>query len=364
MTIRTDPSPKGGAVATDTIPHKDAGVHERSVTCSGLRKIFSNGDRPALDDVDLHVPGGRITVLLGPSGCGKTTLLRSITGLENPDSGEIRIGEKDVTSVGAEDRGVAMVFQNYALYPNKTVRGNIEFPLRMLRVEKQQRSQRATEIADMLRLGSLMDRKPAQLSGGQRQRVGIGRALVRDPDVLLMDEPFSNLDAELRVDMRSELLALQRKLGTTIVFVTHDQVEALSLADQLVVMRAGRIEQKGDPEAVFEEPSTEFVATFLCEMNVVPAKGPLHDEQRADAPAVGFRPESIRLGPGTGDDIQIIGQVRMSELHGRDRIVHLDMLDRSIRMRVPSSERPSGSIPVHVRRSDLRYFDADGTCLG
>lgn len=331
------------------------------VVCADLGKSFGRHESPALDGIDLVIAAGSITVLLGPSGCGKTTLLRCISGLEFPSCGHIHIAVHDVTHVPAEDRGVAMVFQNYALYPNKTVRGNIEFPLRMARIDRATRKRRVTEIAELLRLEHLLDRRPAQLSGGQRQRVGIGRALIRQPSVLLMDEPFSNLDAELRTNMRAELIALQQRLGMTIVFVTHDQIEALALADQLVVMNNGHIEQAGPPETVFDDPATEFVATFLGAMNMLPINTELHSAQYPSATQVGIRPEDIHLGAGSDSDVRLDGTVLMNELHGRDRLVHLSIDGQIIRLRVPAGVLPHGRVSAHAAPAALHYFAADGT---
>ncbi|ASQ91834.1 ABC transporter ATP-binding protein [Streptomyces sp. 11-1-2] len=353
-TCRTEPTAHS-AVAGETAAPTPSAVRVAAAT-----KRFDRSENPALDDVDLTVPAGSITVLLGPSGCGKTTLLRCITGLETLTSGRIEIGDADVTDVTAEDRGVAMVFQNYALYPNKTVLDNIEFPLRMRRVDRATRRERALRIVQLMRLDELLDRKPSELSGGQRQRVGIGRALVRDPAVLVMDEPFSNLDAALRDSMRSELVTLQRRLGMTVVFVTHDQVEALALADQLVVMRAGRIEQAGPPEEVYRTPATTFVATFLDGMNTFAAEGPFAACSTPGAATVGCRPDHLRVGTGDAADITLRGQVLMTELRGRDRLIHLDIGGQRARMRVPADTRPSGEITLHVRRSDLHHFTADG----
>lgn len=358
-------SPTGTTGRTASMTQSAVAGKTASPTPSAVRvfaaeKRFDRSETAALDHVDLTIPLGSITVLLGPSGCGKTTLLRCITGLETLTSGRIEIGDADVTDVAAEDRGVAMVFQNYALYPNKTVLGNVEFPLRMRRVERATRRERALRIAKLLRLDELLDRKPSELSGGQRQRVGIGRALVRDPAVLVMDEPFSNLDAALRDTMRTELVALQQRLGMTVVFVTHDQVEALALADQLVVMRAGRIEQAGLPEAVYSTPATTFVASFLGGMNLFATDGPFELHSTPGAASVGCRPDHLRIGAGGAADIDLRGQVLMTELHGRDRLVHLDIGGQRARMRVPAETRPSGEIALHVRRSDLHYFTADG----
>ncbi|MGW4125380.1 ABC transporter ATP-binding protein [Nocardia sp. NPDC004711] len=322
-------------------------------------KSYDRGIGNALDHVDLSVDPGTITVLLGPSGCGKTTLLRCVAGLEMPEAGRITIGGANVTSVPAEDRGTAMVFQNYALYPNKTVERNIDFPLRMARVPKVERRTRVAKIIELLGLSELVQRRPSQLSGGQRQRVAIGRALVRRPSVLLMDEPFSNLDAELRTAMRAELLALQRQLGMTIMFVTHDQVEAMSLADQLVVLRAGRIEQAATPDVIYGDPATEFVASFVGEMNIFPV-GPLFTGIiQPGALRLGIRPEDLRLGPGRESDVHLTATVLMSELHGRDRMIHLDIGGHRARMRVPAAENPTGKIPVHVFRDSILFFDKD-----
>ncbi|MFE3141041.1 ABC transporter ATP-binding protein [Streptomyces scopuliridis] len=348
------------STAHPAVARETAAPTPSAVRVSAAVKRFDRSETAALGHVDLTVPAGSITVLLGPSGCGKTTLLRCIAGLETLTSGRIEIGEADVTDVAAEDRGVAMVFQNYALYPNKTVLGNIEFPLRMRRVDRETRRERALRVVELMRLDELLDRKPSELSGGQRQRVGIGRALVRDPAVLVMDEPFSNLDAALRDTMRTELVTLQRRLGMTVVFVTHDQVEALALADQLVVMRAGRIEQAGPPEEVYRTPATTFVATFLDGMNIFATEGPFETSSTPGAATVGCRPDHLRIGMGEAADIDLRGQVLMTELRGRDRLIHLDIGGRRARMRVPADTRPSGEIALHVRRSDLHYFTADG----
>ncbi|MFF0457821.1 ABC transporter ATP-binding protein [Nocardia africana] len=341
-------------------PEHSAATRRVGVRCTNLSKAFERSANPALDNVSLDIPPGSITVLLGPSGCGKTTLLRCISGLEQPSAGRIEIDDTDVTETAAEDRGVAMVFQNYALYPNKTVLANIEFPLRMAGIDRITRRRRATQLAQMLQVGELLDRKPAQLSGGQRQRVGIGRALVREPDVLLMDEPFSNLDAELRTTMRAELLTLQRQLGTTIVFVTHDQIEALAIADQLVIMRGGRIEQAGPPEHVFNNPATEFVATFLGGMNILPTDLPYPTFTNPPSKRFGVRPHDLHHGHGASPDLHLPAHVTLSELHGRDRVLHLDIAGHHVRMLTDAADRPHGDITVHARRSDLIFFRENG----
>ena len=232
-----------------------------SLTISDLHKSF--GTVPVLRDVNLHMEDGEFVVLVGPSGCGKSTLLRIISGLESVSSGTVQIGDEDVTDVDPADRGLAMVFQSYALYPHMTVEQNIGFGLRMGGMPKAELAEKVDEAARTLELTPLLKRKPKQLSGGQRQRVAIGRAIVRDPKVFLFDEPLSNLDAELRVQMRLEIAKLHQKLGATMVYVTHDQVEAMTLADRIVVLRDGRVEQVGSPVELYDNPDNLFVAGFI-----------------------------------------------------------------------------------------------------
>jgi multiple sugar transport system ATP-binding protein len=232
-----------------------------AVEFRGVGKDY--GSRPTLRDVDLTVPAGAFVALIGPSGCGKSTLLRMIAGLEHIDYGEIRIGPRVVNDLSPKNRDVAMVFQNYALYPHMTVAENLGFSLRMARRPAAEAADRIAEAARILEIGDLLDRYPRQLSGGQRQRVAMGRAIVREPAVFLFDEPLSNLDAQLRVQMRSEIRRLHRDLGVTVIFVTHDQVEAMTMADIAVVMRDGRVEQIGAPLDLYDEPANAFVASFL-----------------------------------------------------------------------------------------------------
>ncbi len=232
-----------------------------SVELQAVTKAF--GGYPVIHGLDLSIEDGSFTVFVGPSGCGKSTLLRLVAGLEDVSGGTVKIGGADVTDADPVARGIAMVFQNYALYPHMSVRQNIGFPLRMQGLSKAIVNQRVSEAADILQLGDLLERKPAQLSGGQRQRVAIGRSIVRNPDVFLFDEPLSNLDAELRVSMRVEIARLHKTLGTTMIYVTHDQTEAMTLADKIVVLRAGRIEQVGSPEDLYTNPATLFVAGFI-----------------------------------------------------------------------------------------------------
>jgi multiple sugar transport system ATP-binding protein len=237
----------------------------------GVSKSF--GGTLAVDDLNLEVHDGELLVLLGPSGCGKTTALRMVAGLEDPSSGTVSIGDAVVNDVEPKDRDVAMVFQSYALYPHMTLRRNIEFPLRQQRVTTEERDRRVEEAATTLGLTDLLERKPGQLSGGQRQRVALARAIVRDPQVFLMDEPLSNLDATLRIQTRADIVSLQRRLGTTTIYVTHDQVEAMTMGHRIAVMRGGRLQQVAAPQDLYEHPANTFVASFLGSpgMNLIPA---------------------------------------------------------------------------------------------
>ncbi len=243
-----------------------------SVTLSKLTKHF--GSLQVVHGIDLDIAEGEFVVLLGPSGCGKTTTLRMVAGLEDASGGEIRIGGRLVNDVAPKDRKIAMVFQNYALYPHMTVRQNMEFALKPQRLAAAEVESRIGDVSRMLGLDALMQRRPAQLSGGQRQRVAMGRAMVRTPEVFLFDEPLSNLDAKLRTQVRIEIAKLHKQLGTTSIYVTHDQVEAMTLADKIVIMKDGAIEQVGTPEEVFSRPRNLFVATFIGSpaMNLIPAR--------------------------------------------------------------------------------------------
>ena len=235
------------------------------------------GDIQVIHGIDLDIKDGEFCVFVGPSGCGKSTLLRMISGLEEVTSGEIHIGDKNVTKMQPADRGIAMVFQSYALYPHMTVRENMAFGLKMTKVPSAEINQKVNEAASILHLESYLDRKPKTLSGGQRQRVAIGRAIVRGPEVFLFDEPLSNLDAELRVEMRVEITRLHRELGTTIVYVTHDQVEAMTLADKIVVLKEGRIQQVGTPLSLYDDPQNIFVAGFIGSPTINLLKGSITD---------------------------------------------------------------------------------------
>ena len=285
-----------------------------SLSLRQVRKSF--GDVHIIHGVDLDVADGEFTVFVGPSGCGKSTLLRMICGLETVTAGDVLIAGQRVNELRAAQRGLAMVFQSYALYPHMTVRQNLAFGLENIRTPRAEITKRITEAARMLRLESYLDRRPTALSGGQRQRVAIGRAIVREPRIFLFDEPLSNLDAELRVSMRGELTQLHRRLGATMIYVTHDQVEAMTMADKIVVLRAGRIEQTGAPLDLYNNPANQFVAGFIGSprMNFMPGRvanggvdvdglGTVDIPQRpglqAGAPVtVGIRPEHLVVEPG------------------------------------------------------------------
>ena len=291
-----------------------------------LTKKFD--DTTAVDHLNLTIQDGKLTGLLGPSGCGKSTLLYMISGLEKPTEGRIFFGDKDVTDVEAEDRGIGLVFQNYALYPHMTVEQNICFPLENMGVPRKERVQRAAEMAKLLQIGDLLKRKPGQLSGGQQQRVAIARALVKRPDVLLLDEPLSNLDAKLRLEMRSEIRRIQQETGVTTIFVTHDQEEAMSISDMIVVMKDGVIQQIGRPQEVYDEPVNLFVAKFLGTppINVfsgsikggklyIGAEAVLDAEGVSDrAVVVGVRPEGFVMQ----DDGRLSCALSGVEVMGRD----------------------------------------------
>jgi sn-glycerol 3-phosphate transport system ATP-binding protein len=301
------------------------------VALRAVRKEFPGGT-VAVDDLTLTVGSGEVLVLVGPSGCGKSTALRIIAGLEKPTSGSIAIGGEEVSGLGPRERDLAMVFQNYALYPHLNVFRNIAFPLKERRVAKPEIERRVREVAAMLELSELLRRKPAQLSGGQRQRVAMARALVREPRAFLLDEPLSNLDAKLRTQVRGELKALLQRIGVTSLYVTHDQVEAMTLGDRIAVLDGGRLQQLGTPDEVFDRPANLFVAAFMGSppMNLLRGRvssgaltaGELRLEVSgvADGDVVlGFRPEALSLG-GAGPSLSL--SVEVVEPLGTETLVH------------------------------------------
>jgi multiple sugar transport system ATP-binding protein len=279
-------------------------------------RMYPGNDRPAVDALNLDIADGEFMVLVGPSGSGKTTALRMLAGLEEIDAGAVFIGDRDVSDVPPKERDVAMVFQNYALYPYLTVAANIGFPLRIAGVRKRDREARVKEVAKLLGLTEYLERKPAQLSGGQRQRVAMGRAIVRVPSVFLMDEPLSNLDAKLRVQMRADIAALQADFGITTVYVTHDQAEAMTLGHRVAVLQDGELQQVGPPRQLYERPANLFVAGFIGSpaMNLVPA----HLLNGRSGGILGFRPEHVDVN-GQGDGIA--ARVEVVEDIGADAYV-------------------------------------------
>ena len=315
------------------------------VVFSGAGKVYPNGTR-ALSSFDLHVSEGEFMVFVGPSGCGKTTALRMTAGLEPITEGEIRIGDRVVNKLDPQERDIAMVFQNYALYPHMSVRDNIGFGLKMRKVPHAERARRVEEISRILGLHEMLDRKPRQLSGGQRQRVAMGRAIVRDPAAFLMDEPLSNLDARLRVQMLAEISRIQREVGATTIYVTHDQVEAMTMGDRVAVLRKGNLQQVHEPQTLFDAPANLFVASFIGspEMNLleaeveragdgialrlggnvlpVPSSAPL-TSRVGEQIAVGIRPEYTELArPG---EPRLDGSLVVAEPLGSETLVHTEV---------------------------------------
>ena len=335
---------------------------------------------PALAEVSIAVKKGELLVVVGPSGCGKSTSLRIVAGLEQADGGDVRIGGRSMKGVAPQDRDVAMVFQGYALYPQMTVRENIEFPLKMRKALPADRKKRADEAAEMLHLGPLMDRLPSELSGGERQRVAMGRAIVRRPRVFLFDEPLSNLDAALRQDLRIEIGSLVRELGVTAIYVTHDQVEAMTLADRICVMQKGSVLQIAPPREIYETPATSFVATFIGtpRMNLIDgttdgdviACGPFRlprptagSSKVPERVVVGVRPEDVRLAK-EGDEGAARFEVAVSEPLGAETHLVLRAGDVDLRVRAPGFDpRPPGTA-VHVTIDASRTHLFDATAAG
>ena len=345
-----------------------------SVELQGITKRF--GAVEVIRGIDLTVPDGSFTALLGPSGCGKSTLLRMIAGLEDITAGRALIGGADMTAVEPARRGVAMVFQSYALYPHLTVEQNICFSMSLARRPKAEQKEKAARVAKMLQLEPLMNRRPAELSGGQRQRVAIGRALVRDPVAFLFDEPLSNLDALLRVQMRIELAKLHQELGTTMIYVTHDQVEAMTLADQIVVLDRGVIQQVGSPMSLYNAPANRFVAGFIGspgmnflkaesqgETTVLPGGGKVGLGRRGQVVEIGIRPEHVGLtNPGAG---QIDGVVTVVEHLGNTSFVYLDTAGGQIIAEADAevAAHPGDRAGIVIDPARTHAFDSQGRTL-
>jgi ABC-type sugar transport system ATPase subunit len=303
----------------------------------------------ALQAIDLEAADGELVVVVGPSGSGKTTLLRCVAGLELPDNGEVFVGGRDVTELGPGDRDLAMVFQEYALYPHLSVRDNISFGLRARKTPAAEIETKVSDAAELLGIETTLDRRPAELSGGERQRVALARAIVRAPTAFLMDEPLSNLDAELRAFMRAEIRGLQRTLGTTALYVTHDQVEALTMGDRVAVLRSGRLEQFGTPLEIYDRPASTFVARFIGmpPMNVVPMSLLGIGDGFA-----GLRPEQLRVTAPS--DSRISGRVVHADSLGHEVIVHVSVGDEVVLARAAREDAP----PLHSEAA-LTFTDAD-----
>ncbi len=357
-----------------------------TVKLQNARKSF--GDVDIIKGVSLDVADGEFCVFVGPSGCGKSTLLRMIAGLEDMTSGSLQIGGREMASVEPADRGVAMVFQSYALYPHMTVRDNVGFGLKMTGHDKADVEKRTQRAADMLQLGPLMDRKPSQLSGGQRQRVAIGRAIVREPGVFLFDEPLSNLDAALRVQMRIEIGKLHRDLGSTMIYVTHDQVEAMTMADKIVVLHGGIIEQVGSPLELYHRPNNMFVAGFIGspKMNFMavkvtstqgkvaalelPGGGKTAVTVSGEVPVagdkltLGVRPEHIGIG-GKGNGA-VTGIVRAAEYLGSETMFYATLADGSdisVKAGGLASERAGDTLNLALPPAACHLFDESGKAI-
>jgi sn-glycerol 3-phosphate transport system ATP-binding protein len=342
------------------------------VVLKHVTKTFNKQN--VIEDMTLTIPSGSFTVLVGPSGCGKSTTLRIIAGLEQPTSGDIFIDGQKVNEVEPGKRDIAMVFQNYALYPTMTVKQNIEFGLKNRKVPKQERNQLIAEIAEVVGLSEYLNRKPSELSGGQRQRVALARAMVKKPKVFLMDEPLSNLDAQLRQQMRIELMELHKKLGTTFIYVTHDQVEAMSMGDQIVVLNKGEIQQAASPMEMYDHPANQFVATFIGnppmnlfkpDWNTIKFPETLSVEHH-QVQAVGIRPEKIRLHPinhhvQKSNSLVFHGTILAHEMLGGETLYYLEtgfgrLTVKDYHHRFYADKQ----IQVELPYSDLHFFDEKG----
>ena len=357
-----------------------------SVTFEAATRVFPGNPEPSVDSLDLEIADGEFLVLVGPSGCGKSTTLRMLAGLEDIDGGRVLIGERDVTHVPPKDRDIAMVFQNYALYPHMTVAENMGFALKIAGVDKATRAARVEEVAELLDLADYLDRKPKALSGGQRQRVAMGRAIVREPQVFLMDEPLSNLDAKLRVQTRTQIASLQRRLGVTTVYVTHDQTEALTMGDRIAVMKDGRLQQVGTPRELYETPVNQFVAGFIGSpaMNLLPATvsgggvslGGVEfalpaaaSQAPGSAVVLGVRPEDLVMASGEEPRIETV--IDLVEELGADGYLYGHIAQegerRDVVARVDGRAHPAAGETVRLvpDRSHLHLFSAEtGERLG
>lgn len=326
--------------------------------------VKSYGDNaPVIRNLDLEIEDGSFTVLLGASGCGKSTILRMVAGLENETSGKIYIGGKDMTDVDPGDRNIAMVFQNYAIYPTMTVKQNIEFGLKNMKVPADERKRRITEVARTVGLSEFLDRKPQHLSGGQRQRVALARAIVKEPKVFLMDEPLSNLDAKLRTQIRSDLIELYRKLKTTFLYVTHDQIEAMSMGTKIILLKDGVIQQMGTPTEIYNTPANIYTAKFIGSppMNILNASYIYKSKEgeHMHLSYIGFRPESVKL-ERIENSITFKGEILARELLGDQTLykVKLENEEEVIIKTFHQAPLEYGAIEFYVNKKDLCYFDS------
>jgi ABC-type sugar transport system ATPase subunit len=346
--------------------------HGKFVSTLQLKAVAKTfGSTQVIHSIDLDVQHGEFMVFVGPSGCGKSTLLRMIAGLESASSGQISIDNDVVNSVSAADRGCAMVFQSYALYPHMSVYANMAFGLENMGMQKSLIEKKVKQAAALLRLDDLLERRPTQLSGGQRQRVAIGRAIVREPKIFLFDEPLSNLDAELRVSMRSELRELHQRLGATMIYVTHDQVEAMTLADRIVVLRQGQIEQVGTPQGLYQHPANTFVAGFIGSprMNFISAHSflrPPADNYQAppNAHQIGIRPEHFMLCDA-GEGLSMT--VKNTEYMGSQTLVQGNLDDGTkIEALLQDADPPALNETIYLKTTlpHIHAFDAEGKSLG
>ncbi len=333
-----------------------------------LSRITKNfGSLEVIRGVDLSIASGEFLVLVGPSGCGKSTLLRIVAGLETQTSGHVSIEGNVVNALSPKERGIAMVFQNYALYPLMTVFKNMAFSLKLSGVPKDERERRVLETAKILRIEELLNKKPGQLSGGQKQRVAMGRAMVRKPKVFLFDEPLSNLDAQLRVKMRTEISLLHRTTGATIIYVTHDQVEAMTLADRIAIVNKGKIEQVGEPLEVYRHPQTQFVASFIGtpSMNFLPSSFASQLVLPSGAQTIGFRPEHVCWSESGGRVKVGSGKVHLVEPLGSNAHVHVSLGEHAVVTEQEMSVAPptDSAVDLWIDPSKLFFFDREGASL-
>ena len=324
-----------------------------NVILKNVRKTYDN-NKTVINNVNLEIQDKEFVVLVGASGCGKSTLLRMIAGLEDITDGEIYIGDKKVNNIPPKDRDIAFVFQSYALYPHMTVRENIAFGLKMRKVDKATIDKKVQEAAEILNLTEYLDRKPKQLSGGQRQRVALGRAIVRNPKVFLMDEPLSNLDAKLRVQMRSEIKKLHEKLQTTFIYVTHDQTEALTMGDRIVVLNGGDIQQVDTPDEIYNNPKNTFVAGFVGspQMNFIDGKELGLDENIL----YGIRPEKMTKIDG---DIKLTVEVDISEMLGSEKIAYFNIGENRCSAKLEPETQIGKTIELSIKQDDLYKFNKE-----